>query len=243
MKLTLTKLFYFGAVATATVIPREDNLDWDVTNHEGWSQPVHGDGCGEVGCQFRVYVGGDKVEYGNWDPVAAWSWALDSKCDEYHCDTTPFVINDMVTRYKDFWDFYEYRDCSITLESDHIDSKFILEQLRNVMRAALEKTKEQWNQKLSKMVQWNLAGQMAPPANNPEEDYTLYNGPSQIQVEFKGGENYNSGTITGRIEIGSKNDGALCDLFDGITSIMGLMPSPWAAVPGVAVGLLCKATL
>lgn len=238
-----TNLFYFGAIAAAAVVPRDDNSDWDVTNRDGWSQPIYGEGCGADGCQFRIWVGGDKVEYGNWDPVVAWSWALDSKCTELHCDTDPFAITDMVTRVKDYWDYYDDQKCTISFESEHIDTQFILKQLRNVMRAALEKTKETWTQSVTRFPRLSGAGQMTPAVDSPAHDMVLYNGPSKIQIEFKGGDKGNDGTIKGEILIGSQKQNNLCSAFDGIASIIGLLASPWAAVPGVAVGLFCKADL
>lgn len=132
------KFFHFGAIATATVVPRDDNSEWNLTASAGWSQPVYGEGCGADGFQFRIWVGGVKVGYGYWDPVVAWIWVLDSKCTELHCDTEPFAITDMVTRVKDYWDYYDDQNCTITIESEHFDSNFILQQMRNIMRAAFE---------------------------------------------------------------------------------------------------------
>lgn len=41
---------------------------WSHTNSD-WSPPINGNGCSDANCQFGAWIGDEKIEYSNWDPL------------------------------------------------------------------------------------------------------------------------------------------------------------------------------
>lgn len=249
MILPITKLLFLIATVSAAVV-RRDNGDNDGANNDGaneadsYSQPPLQDKlCGPIGCQFRVQISDEKVEYGTRDPVEVWGNALDAKCSDFNCKKNDFPIDDMWVRdgSRGRWDIIMQTEAHIKFEDSFgLSSAFVLDKLKVIMKEVLTQGREQWTQTVSKDYPHRSDYGIVPPdaklklvaPKEKVEDQVLYNGPKWIQLEFIGGANSNTGFIYGQIVVDP-----LVGTGSGVCNAFKKGERAFASIPIVGLGL------